>query len=120
MAKRRPGVIRDAIVSYLSEVERDASVGEITQAVEAELGQTVAPSSVRSYLRLGDDLLTRTARGRYRLAERQPTIIGDGVATYGAAPAAARQRSRTARRPCSRTIVSPGWRPARPTASTRW
>ena len=38
MAKRRPGVIRDAIVSYLSEVERDASVGEITQAVEAELG----------------------------------------------------------------------------------
>ena len=64
MAKRRPGVIRDAIVSYLSEVERDASVGEITQAVEAELGQTVAPSSVRSYLRLGDDLLTRTARGR--------------------------------------------------------
>ena len=86
MAKRRPGVIRDAIVSYLSEVERDASVGEITQAVEAELGQTVAPSSVRSYLRLGDDLLTRTARGRYRLAERQPTIIGDGVATYGAAP----------------------------------
>ena len=89
MAKRRPGVIRDAIVSYLSEVERDASVGEITQAVEAELGQTVAPSSVRSYLRLGDDLLTRTAQGRYRLAERQPTIIGDGVATYGATPAAA-------------------------------
>ena len=39
MAKRRPGVIRDAIVSYLSEVERDASVGEITQAVEAELGR---------------------------------------------------------------------------------
>ena len=89
MPKRRPGVIRDAIVSYLSEVERDASVGEITQAVEAELGQTVAPSSVRSYLRLGDDLLTRTARGRYRLAERQPTVIGDGVATYGAAAAAA-------------------------------
>ena len=89
MAKRRPGVIRDAIVSYLSEVERDASVGEITQAVEAELGQTVAPSSVRSYLRLGDDLLTRTARGRYRLAERQPTVIRDGVATYGATPAPA-------------------------------
>ena len=108
MAKRRPGVIRDAIVSYLSEVERDASVGEITQAVEAELGQTVAPSSVRSYLRLGDDLLTRTAGGATgsRNASRRSSAMGSRRRRRRRRP------SRTARRPCSRTTVSPGWRPA--------
>ena len=83
MAKRRPGVIRDAIVSHLSAIDRDASVAEITGAVEARLREPVAASSVRSYLRLADDLLTRTARGRYRLRPPEATAVREEAAAYG-------------------------------------
>ena len=62
--------IRDAIVAYLS--GRDAAkVGEIVEAVSAQLGQVVPPSSVRSSLNLnvGTDgmLFERVQYGRYRL-----------------------------------------------------
>jgi site-specific DNA-methyltransferase (adenine-specific) len=84
MPKRRPGVIRDAILSHLSGIDRDASVAEITRAVEARLGAPVAPSSVRSYLRLADDLLTRTARGRYRLRPPEAAVVReDATAASG-------------------------------------
>lgn len=83
MPKRRPGVIRDAIVSHLSGIDRDASVAEITRAVEARLGEPVAPSSVRSYLRIADDLLTRTARGRYRLRPPEASVAAEEAAAYG-------------------------------------
>lgn len=84
MPKRRPGVIRDAIVSHLSGIDRDASVAEITRAVEARLGEPVAPSSVRSYLRIADDLLTRTARGRYRLRPAEASVVAEEAAAPGA------------------------------------
>ncbi len=83
MPKRRPGVIRDAIVSHLSAIDRDAGVAEITRAVEARLGEPVAASSVRSYLRLADDLLTRTARGRYRLRPAETPVAREAAAHGG-------------------------------------
>jgi site-specific DNA-methyltransferase (adenine-specific) len=75
IVKRRPGEIRDAIVGYLRATGTDASVGEIRQAVAHSLGDTLADSSVRSYLRLNaNDLLVRTSRGRYCLRER-PEVV---------------------------------------------
>lgn len=66
----RPGMIRDAIVTYLRGVE-EASVSEIQTAVAMTLGRTIAPSSVRSYLTLNHPaLFTRTKRGHYRLTRR--------------------------------------------------
>ena len=61
-----PGVIRDAIVSFLTDSTDEASVSQIHHAVEKKLG-AVPPSSVRSYLRLRPDTFTQTARGQYRI-----------------------------------------------------
>jgi DNA modification methylase len=67
-SRRRPGEIRDAIVKYLSQRTRNASVSEIYAAVGREFGERVSPSSVRSYLRLnGDTLFFRVSRGHYSL-----------------------------------------------------
>jgi DNA modification methylase len=69
---RAPGVIRDAIKSYLSGVESDASVFEIREAIERELG-SVPASSVRSYLNLNvPEIFERVGRGRYKL-KKQPS-----------------------------------------------
>ena len=69
MATRRsPGVVRDAITKYLGEIEDDASIDEIYDAVSIALSGEVARSSVRSYLNLNTpQVFIRTARGRYRL-----------------------------------------------------
>ena len=68
-ARRRPGEIRDAIVSVLSNKSRGASVAEIQDAVYALIG-SAAPSSVRSYLRLNSDsLFYRRDRGVYTIRE---------------------------------------------------
>lgn len=65
-----PGQIRDSIISFLGAVADDASVDEITTAVESDLGP-VGPSSVRSYLNLNTPTkFNRTNRGRYRLNVR--------------------------------------------------
>lgn len=64
--KHAPGTVRDAIVKFLEATGREASVTEITQAVEARIG-AVPPSSVRSYLRLRPDTFQRTRHGRYRV-----------------------------------------------------
>ena len=67
-ARRKPGVIRDAIVAYLRRRD-EATITEIHKGVEIALGGTVAPSSVRSYLRLNSgEIFKRTGHGRYRLA----------------------------------------------------
>lgn len=67
--RRRPGEIRDAIVSVLSKKSRGATVGEIQDAVHALIG-SAAPSSVRSYLRLNSDsLFFRRGRGVYTIRE---------------------------------------------------
>jgi len=67
--RRRPGEIRDAIVSILSKKSRGATVAEIQDAVHALIG-SAAPSSVRSYLRLNSDsLFSRRERGVYTIRE---------------------------------------------------
>ena len=68
--RRKPGEVRDAIVSFLSKpARREASVDEIHRAVITRLGGDVARSSVRSYLNLNTPgTFTRTGRGSYRLA----------------------------------------------------
>jgi site-specific DNA-methyltransferase (adenine-specific) len=67
---RAPGSIRDAILAYLSDADRDASVVEITEAVAEKIGK-VSASSVRSYLNLNvPKTFERTGRGRYRLKKK--------------------------------------------------
>lgn len=68
--RRRPGQVRDAIVSFLRS-HGEASVSEIRTAVSAELGGEVPASSVRSYLNLNTPAtFERTGRGRYRLRSK--------------------------------------------------
>ena len=64
--KHSPGVVRDAIISYLANRTGDASVAEIRRGVTSRIGDVPA-SSVRSYLRLRPDSFHRTAHGRYSL-----------------------------------------------------
>ncbi len=63
----KPGAVRDAITAALQK-QPELSVGEIIQAVEQQLGRTVAASSVRSYLNLNvGQTFERVRHGRYRL-----------------------------------------------------
>jgi DNA modification methylase len=67
--RRRPGEVRDAILTILSTKPHGASVTEIQQAVTKLIGNAAA-SSIRSYLRLNSDsLFRRENRGRYMLRE---------------------------------------------------
>ena len=67
--RRRPGEVRDAIVSVLSERPRGASLADIETAVNGLIG-AAASSSVRSYLRLNTPtLFARTDRAQYVLRE---------------------------------------------------
>lgn len=72
------GVVRDAIIDFLSPPDCEASTREITVAVSERIGP-VASSSVRSYLNLNTPgLFTRVARGRYRLQRNDaPVLLGD-------------------------------------------
>lgn len=72
MATRRsPGVVRDAIIQYLSGIKGDASIDEIHAAVSSMLDGEVAKSSVRSYLNLNTPkVFLRTDRGRYRVVRK--------------------------------------------------
>ncbi|CAI4029590.1 Methyltransferase [Nitrospira tepida] len=66
-AKRRPGEVRDAIISVLSSTTHGASVHQIERHVANLIG-SAARSSVRSYLRLNTpSLFVRTSRGHYGL-----------------------------------------------------
>lgn len=63
----RPGHVRDAIVCFLQQRQGTATVAEIRQGVEQQIGPAPA-SSVRSSLRLHTgDLFERIGRGRYKL-----------------------------------------------------
>ena len=65
--RRRPGVVRDAIVQVLAVRRSGASVQEITSDVVELIGD-VPPSSVRSYLRLNTPaLFARVDRAQYVL-----------------------------------------------------
>ena len=65
--RRRPGEVRDAIVRVLSD-RRSATVQQITDGVVELIGD-VAPSSVRSYLRLNTPaVFARMDRAQYAIA----------------------------------------------------
>jgi len=65
--KRRPGEVRDAIVSVLARQPAGASITEIVSGVQLLIGNS-APSSVRSYLRLNTpEIFHRDGRGHYAL-----------------------------------------------------
>ena len=71
VTRRKPGVVRDAIIAYLASIEGDASTDQIHAAACQTLGGDVAPSSVRSYLNNNTPgTFLRTGRGRYRLARQ--------------------------------------------------
>ncbi|HEU0200245.1 MAG TPA: DNA methyltransferase [Burkholderiaceae bacterium] len=70
--RKRPGEVRDAIVRALAEQPFGADVATITERVSELLG-TVAPSSVRSYLRLNTpELFARMDRAQYVLKGLEP------------------------------------------------
>jgi site-specific DNA-methyltransferase (adenine-specific) len=67
--RRRPGEVRDAILTVLSNRPRGAAVSEIETAVRDLIGEA-ASSSIRSYLRLNtDSIFRREDRGLYILRE---------------------------------------------------
>lgn len=77
LKKRRPGEVRDAILSVLSTRPDGASLAEIETAVRQSLGDA-APSSVRSYLSLNTpEIFRRTARGFYAL--RRSSSVKESV-----------------------------------------
>lgn len=66
--RQPPGVVRDAIIATLSqERNQEKTIAEIIDGVHEILGNQVAPSSVRSYLRLHPERFVRVSRGQYRL-----------------------------------------------------
>jgi site-specific DNA-methyltransferase (adenine-specific) len=73
--KRRPGEVRDAIISALAARPEGASTSEIENAVKVMIGHA-ASSSIRSYLRLNTpDLFKRNARGHYTLRVRMAGAV---------------------------------------------
>lgn len=74
--RRRPGEIRDAIVSVLSSKPSGASIADIQEAVQNLIGRA-APSSIRSYLRLNSgSLFRREDRGVYMIRESPAEAYG--------------------------------------------
>src|SRR5882672_8078981 len=68
-SRRRPGEVRDAIMTILSSKPRGASILEIEEGVRGLIGDS-ASSSIRSYLRLNSDsLFRREDRGIYSIRE---------------------------------------------------
>lgn len=66
-SKRRPGEVRDAVLTVLSAMPEGATVPIIRESVERLIGATPA-SSIRSYLRLNTPMLfIRKERGKYAL-----------------------------------------------------
>lgn len=72
--RRSPGQVRDAIIGVLTDAKRPLTTAEIYEAVDAELGGSVAHSSIRSYLginagtgRAASHVFRRTSRGTYEL-----------------------------------------------------
>ena len=69
--RRKPGAVRDAILSVLQSSKDPMTTVQIHSLVEAQLGGTVSASSVRSYLNLNTPgVFIRTGPGVYRLVRR--------------------------------------------------
>jgi site-specific DNA-methyltransferase (adenine-specific) len=76
-AKHRPGDIRDAILDVLADCEEALPLKEIEAQVATKL-TWVAPSSVRSYLRLNTpEIFDRPKRAHYRLREQTALPYGE-------------------------------------------
>lgn len=77
--RRRPGEVRDAIVTVLASRPRGASIAEIQDGVKDLIG-SAAPSSIRSYLRLNtDSTFRREERGIYTIREAPAETYGSKV-----------------------------------------
>jgi site-specific DNA-methyltransferase (adenine-specific) len=60
--------VRDAIIDAFSEKKRELTVAEIREYVSTALDEYVAPSSIRSYLRINTPgRFQRVARGKYKM-----------------------------------------------------
>ncbi|WP_448537120.1 DNA-methyltransferase [Sphingobium yanoikuyae] len=71
---KAPGIVRDAIIDYMEALGTDASIKQISDALEARMGPVQA-SSIRSYLNLNvGKVFERTSRGRYRLVDH---VVGN-------------------------------------------
>jgi hypothetical protein len=69
--RRASGSVSDAILAYMKHEQGAVSVSQIRAAVNASLGEEVAPSSVRSYLAENvPRLFERVAPGHYQLRDR--------------------------------------------------
>lgn len=67
--KRRPGEVRDAIITVLSQYPNGAPVAEIEKGVQGFFGKTTS-SSIRSYLRLNTpSIFSKSGRGHYALKD---------------------------------------------------
>lgn len=67
--RRQPGEVRDAVLATLRTHPGGVAVNEIIRGVRRILGNDVAASSIRSYLRLNTpEQIHRIDRGRYQLA----------------------------------------------------
>jgi len=77
--RRRPGEVRDAIVTVLASRPRGASIAEIQDGVKDLIG-SAAPSSIRSYLRLNtESVFRREDRGVYTIREAPAETYGSKV-----------------------------------------
>lgn len=69
-SRRRPGIVRDAVVHALEGEDAGLRVTEITRKVTRSLGAVPASSVRSSLLHNEGDLFERVAHGRYRLLRR--------------------------------------------------
>lgn len=84
--RRKPGEVRDAIVTTLSSNPAGATVAEIEQGVHQLIGE--APnSSIRSYLRLNrESLFEQSKRGMYSLREPEAEPYVESNASWRIKP----------------------------------
>lgn len=89
--RHAPGSVRDSVLSHLAG-RTIASVREIHEAVEDQLGSPVPASSIRSCLRLNEGrALYQVGRGQYSLTQDCPTLrphvdpppVGELAASWG-------------------------------------
>lgn len=79
MNRRRPGDVRDAIVTALSTHPGGSTVGQIGEAVTRLIG-AVPASSIRSYLQLNTPtLFARMERGQYTLQGFESPVVRPDV-----------------------------------------
>src|SRR5437868_1978500 len=92
--RRKSGEVRDAILGFFQSAQRDATVAEIREAVAEKFKGELAPSSVRSYLRLNTPQDFDSPReGVYRLRQNTPDEETGDKSIHGHKPVFAYGRS---------------------------